>query len=60
MAARLIAWDDAFQATLNPADPPASRFPDSEAQAIWQAEGATLLNALRTHLGADGVTARLV
>lgn len=59
MAARLIAWDDAFQATLNPDDPTASRFPDNEAQAIWQAEGAALLHALRTHLGTDAVTARL-
>lgn len=55
LAARIAAWDEAFQATLDHAYPPDSRFPDTEAEAAWRAEGEAVFQALSKVLGADRV-----
>lgn len=59
LAARLRAWDDAFQATLDSAYPPDSRFASAEAEAAWTAEGAALKAALIELLGAGNLRSRL-
>jgi|GEM_PF-5444417 len=56
LAGRIALWDDAFQATLDPAYPPDSRFPDAAAEAAWFAEGAAIFVALSAALGPDRVT----
>ena len=55
LAARIAEWDEAFQATLNSAYPPESRFADAAAEADWRAEGEAVLKALSLHLGPDRV-----
>ncbi len=47
LAARLVGWDDQFQAIFNREDPPASDFPSREARTAWTAEGDALIEALR-------------
>ncbi|MBO9588518.1 hypothetical protein [Devosia sp.] len=44
LLARLVAWDDVFQATFNRDDPLASVLPGED----WQAEGRALAEALKT------------
>lgn len=51
LAQRILHWDDAFQAILDDAYPPDSRFPDAAAEAAWRAEGNALFDALVEHLG---------
>lgn len=58
LAARLRAWDDAFQATLDDAYPPDSRFPSPADEAAWTAEAVALKAALIEVLGADKLIAR--
>lgn len=58
LVARLVAWDDRFQATFDDACPPDSRFPDADAEANWIAEGDVLFVALTEELGADRLTRR--
>lgn len=55
---RIRRWDDAFQATLDPAYPPDSRFPDETAEAAWRAGGNALFDALIAALGPDRVRRR--
>ncbi|MCR6633761.1 hypothetical protein [Devosia sp.] len=43
LLARLVAWDDVFQATFNREDPLASVLPGEE----WRAEGRALAEALK-------------
>ena len=43
LLARLVAWDDVFQATFNRDDPPASVLPGDE----WREEGRALAEALK-------------
>lgn len=43
LLARLVAWDDVFQATFNREDPLASVLPGDE----WRAEGRALAEALK-------------
>lgn len=43
LLARLLAWDDLFQATFNRDDPLASVLPGEE----WRAEGRALADAIR-------------
>lgn len=59
LTARLRAWDAAFQATLDDAYPPDSRFVSQEAEAAWTAEGEALKAALIEVLGADNLIIRL-
>jgi hypothetical protein len=56
LAERLRRWDDAFQATFDSAYPPDSRFPHTEAEAAWYAEGRALFVALCEVFGSDLVT----
>jgi hypothetical protein len=58
LAARLVAWDGVFQATLDHAYPPDSRFPDAATEAAWTEEGEALTQALREALGTDGLVVR--
>lgn len=55
LAERIRRWDDTYQATLNPDYPPDSRFPDTAAEAVWQAEGEAIFQVLTDLLGADRV-----
>ncbi|MGV3574711.1 MAG: hypothetical protein ACO1O4_06175 [Devosia sp.] len=43
LLARLVAWDDVFQATFNRDDPPASVLPGES----WHEEGRALAAAIR-------------
>lgn len=43
LLARLVAWDDVFQATFNRDDPLASVLPGED----WKAEGRALAEAIR-------------
>ena len=59
LAARLRAWDDAFQSTFDSAYPPDSRFPSLEAEAAWTAEGEALAAAIEQVVGAGNLRTRL-
>lgn len=59
LAVRIRAWDDAFQATLDPAYPPDSRFPSPAAEAAWRAEGEAVARAIQAHIGAARLVVRL-
>lgn len=58
LADRILRWDAAFQATLDDAYPPDSRFPTEAAEAAWRAEGNAIFDALIDHLGPDRVRRR--
>ena len=49
---RIKAWDDAFQATLDRAYPPDSRFPTKADETAWFEEGDAVFSALVETLGA--------
>lgn len=49
--ARIVVWDGDFQATLDNACPPDSRFADAAAESAWRTEGEAILQALIDHLG---------
>lgn len=51
LRARLAAWAEAFDATLNWDDPATSDFPDEAARQAFHAEGAALAELLRAELG---------
>lgn len=53
LKADLRAWDAAYQATLDPADPAGSDFSSPAAAAAHRAEGAALARRLQAELG-DG------
>ena len=57
LTARLVAWDEVFQATLEDY-PPDSRFASPAAEIAWRAEGEALAEAIRAHLGADHLIVR--
>src|SRR5689334_3984075 len=60
---RLIAWADAYDATLNQEYPPDSAFPSEEAERAFRREGSLLMRQLQSELGPDykivGVTRQL-
>ncbi len=58
LVARLIAWDNRFQANFDTAYPPDSRFPDQAAEAAWIDEGHGLLAALQAVWGAGAIRGR--
>lgn len=47
LVARLLAWDEQFQATFEAGYPPDSAFPTPAAEAGWRTEGDALIAALR-------------
>ncbi len=47
LLARLLAWDDRFQAIFNDDYPPDSAFPTPEAEAEWTREGDAIVAALK-------------
>lgn len=55
---RILSWDAAFQATLDDAYPPDSRFATEAAEAAWRAEGNAIFDALVDHLGPGRVRRR--
>lgn len=58
LAQRIRAWDDIFQAMLDPADPLNSAFPDPPNEAAWRDEGDAIFEALRSVFGTDCVRRR--
>lgn len=58
LAGRIRRWDAAFQATLDHAYPPDSRFPTETAEAAWRAEGNAIFDALVDRLGPDRIRRR--
>lgn len=59
LVARINAWDAAYQATYDRDDPLASRFPSSEAEAAYLAEGRAIAGELAASLPAGGLIVRL-
>lgn len=55
LAARLQAWADRFDATLDPDDPKRSGFASREDEVSFDAEGRALARDLRRRLGPDYV-----
>jgi hypothetical protein len=46
----IAAWDDRFQATFNPNDPPASAFPTPEDETAFIADGKDLAQRIRSEV----------
>lgn len=51
LQARLDAWAEAFDATLNRDDPRSPRFPTAKAAREWNEQGLALWNDLQAELG---------
>ena len=53
LARRILAWDDAFQATFNQEDPMESKFPTPEEEDAYQAETRILAEAIHQEWTGD-------
>lgn len=55
LQARLDAWAEAFDASLNPEDPRHSKFPSAEAGSAFNKQGRALWHDLQHELGSEYV-----